>query len=106
MELRFGSGTIQKFTRAEAGPGRVYPLTRGALALVGDTFILVAEHDGVAAAGSGRFVRSGTTLRLDAARWFTARDGKAVYARGPMEATFDDKRLSLPGGIVFDVASR
>jgi hypothetical protein len=106
MELRFGTGTIQKFRRAGPGQGTIYPLSRGALALVDGHFILVAEAGDTAVAGSGRFERQRDTLRLDAARWVTVRGGKASYARGPIQAKLDKQKLELPDGLAFELASR
>jgi hypothetical protein len=105
MDLVFGSGTIQKFHRVGPGRGKVYPLERGGLALVDGHFILVAEVGQASRAGSGGYEQRGNVLRLTADRWFSAQGGKATYARGAMEASFDGKALSLPDGFIVRVAS-
>lgn len=103
LTLTFSTGTVQKFTRLGPADGQVYPLDRGALALVDGTFILVAETSNYSVGGSGAFEKAGGTLRLRPARWFTVRDGKAVYARAPVDATFDGKTLELPGAPAINV---
>jgi hypothetical protein len=105
MDLVFSSGTIQKFHRRGPGRGRVYPLERGGLALVDGHFILVAEVGEASRAGSGAYEQRGNVLRLTTDRWFSAQGGKATYTRGPMEATFDGRALSLPDGFIVKVAS-
>lgn len=105
MDLVFGSGTIQKFRKVGPGQGKVYPLERGALALVDGRFILVSEAGEVVTAGSGKYTQQGNTLTLDAERWFSSTGGKATYARGPMTASFDGRTLTLPAGTVLKVAA-
>jgi len=97
LTLTFSTGTVQKFTRVGSGEGQVVSLDRGALALLGDRFILVAEAPSYSVGGSGGFAKDGQTLRLRPDRWFTVRDGKAVYARERVDAMFDGKTLQIPG---------
>jgi len=97
LTLTFSTGTVQKFTRLGPAEGHVYPLDRGAFALADGKFILVAETANYSVGASGAFEKTGGALRLRPDRWFTVRDGKAVYAREPVDATFDGKTLRLPG---------
>jgi arylformamidase len=97
LTLTFGSGTVQKLTRADGGKTRIYPLRDGALALSDEYFVLAAHAGGEAVAGSGRFVRDGDRLALHPDRWFSISDGRPQYAREPVHATFDEKVLRIPG---------
>lgn len=97
LVLTFGSGTVQKFARVGPASGRVVPLSKGALALVDGYFILVFEDGSRALAGSGTYTAKGTTLRLTPERWFSARDGKATYAKAPVDATLDAISLRIAG---------
>lgn len=97
LTLTFRSGTVQKFTRVGGAQGRIVPLANGALALVDGHFLLVFEEGSRAIAGSGTFTQRGSTLRLVAERWLSARDGKVTYSKVPLYATLDTTSLRLPG---------
>lgn len=97
LTLTFGSGTVQKFTRVGNAVGRIVPLSRGALALVDDHFLLVFEDAGRAISGSGRYSMKGTAIRFMPERWLVAKNGKAVYSTAPVDATLDTAGLRLPG---------
>ncbi len=97
LVLTFGSGTVQKFAHVGPASGRIVPLSKGALALVDGHFILVFEDRSRALAGSGTYTARGTTLRLVPERWFSARDGKATYAKAPVDATLDATSLRIAG---------
>jgi hypothetical protein len=103
LTLTFSTGTVQKFTRVGPADGQVYPLDRGAFALADSKFILVAETSNYSVGASGAFEKIGRTLRLRPDRWFTVHDGQAVYAREPVDATFDGKTLQLPGAPAVNV---
>src|SRR5439155_8965160 len=103
LTLTFSTGTVQTFTRLGPADGEVYPLDRGAFAMVDGKFILVAETSNYSVGASGGFEKTGSTLRLRPDRWFTVRDGNAVYARAPVDATFDGKILELPGAPTISV---
>lgn len=103
LTLTFSTGTVQKFTRLGPDAGQVYPLDRGALALADGKFLLVAETSNYSVGASGAFEKAGGTLRLRPERWFTVRDGKAVYARADVNARFDGKTLQLPGAPTINV---
>jgi hypothetical protein len=104
LTLTFSSGTVQTFSRVGPADGRIYPLDRGALALVDGRFLLVAETGDRVVEGSGRFERSGTTLTLRADRWVSNKTGEVVYGRGvTVTAGFDGRRLTLPGEPMFKV---
>lgn len=97
LTLTFGSGTIQKFIRVGNAAGRIIPLSRGALALVDDHFLLVFEDDGRAISGSGKYSMTGTAIRFVPERWLVARNGKAAYSTAPVDATLEAAALKLPG---------
>jgi hypothetical protein len=97
LVLTFGSGTVQKFLRVGPASGRIVPLSKGALALVDGYFILVFEDRLRALAGSGTYTARGATLRLTPERWFTVRDGKATYAKSPIDAALDATSLRIAG---------
>jgi hypothetical protein len=97
LVLTFGSGTVQKFTRAGPAEGRIVPLSRGALALVDGYFILVFEDGPRAVAGSGTYQAARTTLRFAPERWLSARDGKVSYSTAPREAKLDATSLEIAG---------
>ena len=106
LTLSFDLGVIQRLTRVGQGDafGEIVQLEDGALGLVGDHFILVAEHPGESVAGSGRFTRSQGGLRFEVNRWFTLKGNQARYQKeGVIEAGFDGKDLGLPGGVTFRV---
>jgi hypothetical protein len=105
LTLTFGSGTVQKFTRVGPASGRIVPLTRGALALVDDHFLLVFEDATRAIAGSGRFTMKGTALRFTPERWLSAKDGKVTYSTSPVEATLDATSLGIAGQAPIPVSS-
>jgi hypothetical protein len=97
LTLTFSTGTVQKFTRVGPAHGEVYRLDRGAFALADGKFILVAETSNDSVGASGAFEKTGSTLHLRPDRWFTIHDGRAVYARDPVDATFDGKTLTVQG---------
>jgi uncharacterized protein (DUF885 family) len=97
LTLTFGSGTIQKFVRVGNAGGRIIPLSRGALALVDDHFLLVFEDAGRAISGSGKYSMKGTAIRFMPERWLVAKNGKAIYSTSPVEAVLDATALRLPG---------
>lgn len=105
LVLTFGSGTVQKFTRVGPASGRIVPLSRGALALVDDHFLLVFEDGGRAIAGSGTFTAKGTALRFAPERWLSARDGKVTYSKALLEATLDAGSLRIAGEAPIRVAA-
>ena len=104
LVLTFGSGTVQKFTRVGPASGRIVPLSKGALALVDDHFLLVFEDGGRAIAGSGRFTAKGGTLRFTPERWLSARDGTVTYSTDPVDATLDATALRIAGEAPMRVA--
>ncbi len=104
LVLTFGSGTVQKFTRVGPASGRIVPLSKGALALVDDRFLLVVEEGGRAIAGSGRFTAKGTALRFVPERWLSARDGTVTYSTAPVDATLDATSLRIAGEAPIRVA--
>lgn len=104
LVLTFGSGTVQKFTRVGPASGRIVPLSKGALALVDDHFLLVFEDGGRAIAGSGRFTAKGETLRFTPERWLSARDGTVTYSTAPVDATLDATALRIAGEAPIRVA--
>lgn len=97
LTLTFGSGTVQKFTRVGAAAGRIVPLSRGALALVDDHFLLVFEDATRAFAGSGKVTATGAALRLQPERWLASKAGKVTYSTAPIDATLEARELRLPG---------
>jgi hypothetical protein len=97
LTLTFGSGTVQKFTRVGAGAGRIVPLSRGALALVDDHFLLVFEDATRAIAGSGKYTMNGTAIRFAPERWLTSKGGKVTYSTAPVDATLDAAALKITG---------
>jgi hypothetical protein len=106
LTLSFDMGVIQKLTRVTKGDQfeKIIDLDEGGLGLVGDRFILVAEHPGEGVAGSGHFTRSENELRFKVDRWFTLRESQAQYQRdGVIVAIFDGQKLSLPKGMTFRV---
>jgi hypothetical protein len=106
LTLSFDMGVIQKLTRVTKGDQfeKIIDLDEGGLGLVGDRFILVAEHPGEGVAGSGHFTRSKNELRFKVDRWFTLRESQAQYQRdGVIVAIFDGQKLSLPKGMTFRV---
>lgn len=99
LTLTFGSGTVQKFTRVGAAAGRIVPLSRGALAIVDDHFLLVFEDATRAFAGSGKVTAKGAALRLLPERWLAAKAGKVTYSTAPVDATLGDNDLRMPGEV-------
>lgn len=107
LTLTFGTGTVQRLTRVGPSDGQVILVEHGALALVDNHFLLVAETPGSAVAGSGRFTRRQDALSLMGDRWFQARDGRVTYDRSrTIQTTVSRNHLELSNGFTLQRAGR
>jgi hypothetical protein len=98
LTLTFGSGTVQTFRRVGPGAGRIVLLDRGALALVDERFVLVAEDGTRRVVGAGRAEIRGSALQLQAERWITGNGDTVRYQRNiRVDATLEGGELRLPG---------
>ncbi|MFQ5791266.1 MAG: hypothetical protein ACE5JI_12415, partial [Acidobacteriota bacterium] len=106
LTLTFSTGTVQKLERVGGGRGRIFKLEGGLLALVNGSFLLVASLPERTVAGSGTYERQAASLELDAARWFSLRQGRVSYVRHrALQATFDERTLMLEDGTTFRVSN-
>ena len=102
--LSFANGATEKLVKVPTTKTKLISLDRGMLALTDEHFVLVTEPEGGWLAGSGRYEKNGSSLRLEVMRWFEVREGKAHYAADKtLEATFDGETLRLPEGRSFRV---
>lgn len=107
LTLVFGAGTstIQTFRRlGDASDMQLYNFENGALAFADGYFILVTGDDESAVTGYGKYQRSANDLTLNVIRWAQS-DGKTTENQQDvtLQASFDDKVLSLPDGKSFSV---
>jgi len=104
MVLRFGSGTVQTFTRIGSGRATIYNLTDGRFALVDGRFVLVAGNENGVITGYGTYRANGTDYDLRARRWAEGNAEKAIIRSDlTIRVRFDGRALTLSDGRRFQV---
>jgi hypothetical protein len=104
LTLTFGSGTVQRLRWVQAGDVRVFSFADGALALMGNRFILAATVSDGAVAGCGTFVQKNESLLFEAVRWFSVLEGRISYrCDHALRATIGGRQLSFEDGVVLEL---